>query len=57
MEYAKLLELTNKILSDLEYSHMTGEWAYDHQAISKNIEGYNDIIEDLNAKQLTGETK
>ena len=57
MEYAKLLELTNKILSDLEYSHMTGEWAYDHQAISKSIKGYNDIIEVLNVEQLAGETK
>ena len=36
-EYKELLDKFDQVLSMLEYSHITGEWAYDYKKVSEFI--------------------
>ena len=45
--YEYVVKLLKETLDMLEYSHITGEWAYDHNRVSEFIAGAYKQLEDL----------
>lgn len=45
--YEYVVKLLKETLDMLEYSHITGEWAYDHNRVSEFIAGAYKQLDDL----------
>ena len=45
--YEEVVKLLKETLDMLEYSHITGEWAYDHNRVSEFIADAYKQLEDL----------